>query len=100
VKIYRHIALAFFAILLLWSQGASIAHASNFGDLPHEHDGVACDVTLLGDEQDISLPPPETSDEPLAEFVERTSDTPYQSQVRLTPPARGPPPRAPPLSLC
>ncbi len=78
-------------------QSFSTAHATTYGDQPHEHDGVACAVLAMVEEDLVIAPDakvpsfiPLTS--PAAEF---SAFTPVQY---LAPQMRAPPPRAPPLS--
>lgn len=42
-------------VLFLAGQTISVAHASEFGSLPHEHNGVAC-IAILADEQEGLVP--------------------------------------------
>ena len=42
-------------LLFLIGQAFSLAHASEYGSTPHDHDGVAC-VGVLTDEHDLLVP--------------------------------------------
>jgi len=48
-------ALSLVAFLLLAGQLYSVAHASEFGPLPHEHNGFVC-LAVFADEQDALVP--------------------------------------------
>lgn len=80
--------------LFLVGQLFSVAHASEFGPAPHEHNGVAC-IAILGDEQDALIP---TSSlvEPIFVFfptaITRTAREGHLDLIRaIRPPPTGPP---------
>lgn len=83
------------AFLFLLGQGLSYAHTIEYGD-NHDHDGVACSVSVLG-EEDVDLPVPlETVTVP--EDHAPVADYPIVETESFDSanPLRGPPPRAPP----
>lgn len=84
--------------LFLMTQSFSVAHASTYGDAPHEHDGIACIVTALNDE-DVAplLNTGAFQIEPV--LVSGTFDVNFYSTTLSNPQSRGPPPRAPPASI-
>ena len=88
---------AFIALFFaLQSYGA--AHASAYGDAPHEHDGVACSVTVISDDHVVVAPtlPAATliiSDAPEAVYPD------FTSALYIRPQGRAPPPRGPPTSI-
>ena len=84
-------------MLLLFAQGAAMAHAAEYGELPHDHDGIACDVTLIGEEQDDLLPPAE-GPAPEITVAESAAQPVYPTRAVAPAAARAPPPRAPPLT--
>ncbi len=75
-----------------------MAHAASYGDGPHEHDGIACAVTVLA-EEDMALLPVL----PVSEFSQAPKpahyDAVFSSALYITPQGRAPPPRAPPFTL-
>ena len=84
-----------FALLFLVGQGVAYAHTIEYGE-NHTHDGVACSVSVLG-EDDVVIPvPPETqtlpADHPPVIDFPIIQTVTFQSVN----PLRGPPPRAPP----
>lgn len=93
---YRWLIGAFIALFFAL-QSYSLAHASTYGDAPHEHDGVACSVTVIADEH-VTIAP----SLPAAPLI--ISDTPetaypdFTSASFITPQGRAPPPRGPPSS--
>ena len=87
--------VALFALLFLVGQGVAYAHTIEYGE-NHTHDGVACSVSVLG-EDDVVIPsPPETQtpteDHPPVIDFPMVQTVSFQSVN----PLRGPPPRAPP----
>ena len=92
-RLARHIGLLFAALFLL-AQGIATAHAGGPG--PHDHDGVACAVTLIAEDQAVAPEPvlvetpvptetaPVLHDRPVAQICVDAADT------------RAPPPRGPP----
>lgn len=85
-----------FAALFLFAQGMASAHVVEFGT-NHDHDGVACSVSVLGEDIAVAPVPLETQTNPVAEAplvaVSPTKTVAFDSNH----PARAPPPRAPPL---
>jgi len=96
-RTYR-LTLSLLALWFLAVQSFSLAHASAHGDDPHEHDGIACAVTVLAEDGMALLP-----DVPTSEFWETLTpahyNVEYSSVAYITPQGRAPPPRAPPVTL-
>jgi hypothetical protein len=84
-----------FAALFLFAQGIASAHVVEFGT-NHDHDGVACSVSVLGEDVAVAPVPLETQTVPVSETpiisVNLTKTVAFASNH----PARAPPPRAPP----
>ena len=83
--------------LLMWVQVTSSSHATLFGDGPHEHDGIQCELALVSSHQ-VAIEPdlPKLPDHwPASEI---TPDTAFFGPVWTRPPGRAPPPRGPPSS--
>ena len=93
----RTYLVGIFAWLLVAAQGVAFAHTASFGDAPHEHDGVTCDVAVLEDQGDIALPPPPLPNATVVDFTDAPRAFAFVSARLPQPPARAPPPRAPPL---
>ncbi|WP_026941718.1 hypothetical protein [Hellea balneolensis] len=94
---YRWVVGAIIALFFAL-QSYSISHASTHGDAPHEHDGVACAVTVLSDDQTV-IQPEKSLAAPLITET-RSSDYPdFTSAPYVTPQGRAPPPRGPPASI-
>ena len=81
-------------VLLLAGQVFSVAHASEFGRTPHEHDGVAC-IAILTDEPEGLVP---TANLTASEFIALVADVPRPAIEAppkclrsIRPPATGPP---------
>ena len=81
-------------VLLLAGQVFSVAHASEFGRAPHEHDGVLC-VAVLTDEPEGLVP---TANLTASEFIALVADVPRPAREAppkclrsIRPPATGPP---------
>ncbi len=93
-----HIAIiAMFAVLFLSLQSFALGHNAAYGDGPHEHDGVACDVSVLTSEDIAVVPVTPSFNAPAAETTAETF-TAYRSARYLRPIVRGPPPRSPPTA--
>lgn len=94
--VYRWL-IGVFLTLFIGLQSYSIAHASEHGDEPHEHDGIACIVTVLVEAEVAILPAP-----PVFGTVEtKLSETVFpgfKSALYLAPQNRAPPPRGPPAT--
>jgi len=91
----RHILKVLCLSLFLLAQSLTISHATEHGDHPHEHDGVVCEVTLIGaDIEQITPPIPVIYGvEPHIEDRcddENTALT-YVKLHFFSPPGRGPP---------
>ncbi len=78
-------AFAFFAL-----QSAGLAHGYSYGDDPHEHNGIVCDIALAGDEAAVILPAL-----PVVDIVITTTPAVYSGGI-ISAPARVNAPRAPP----
>ena len=93
---YRWLLGAFVALFFAL-QSYSISHASTYGDAPHEHDGIACAVTVISD--DLAAI---TIDAPVIERAISNISEPvypdFTSTLYITPQGRAPPPRGPPAS--
>ncbi|MFB9373938.1 hypothetical protein ACFFUB_08205 [Algimonas porphyrae] len=92
--VIRSIAILFAALFLL-GQGLASAHTVEFGG-DHDHDGVACTVSVLGEDAALLPVPLETQTAPVEETpliaVQPTGAVLFDSAH----PCRAPPPRAPP----
>lgn len=77
-------------------QSASIAHAAQYGEGSHEHNGMVCAVDAIAADQDVIVPVPATVLAPLA-IIAPAYNTPFVSVSYITPPGRAPPPRSPPV---
>ncbi|MEP1231196.1 MAG: hypothetical protein ABJG88_11010 [Litorimonas sp.] len=72
-----------------------MAHATRYNDASHEHNGVACDVTLVIAEDVIILPaPPPVPSLPI--YADTVAHISFTSANYVSPQGRGPPPRSPP----
>jgi len=87
-----------FIALFFALQSYSVAHASSYGDAPHEHDGISCAVTVLADDHLVVLPTPPVFEIIIADKVE-TFYPDLVSAAYITPHGRAPPPRGPPSSI-
>ena len=89
----RHIGLLFAALFLL-AQGIATAHAGGPG--PHDHDGVACAVMLVAEDQAVA-PEPVLVETPVpAEPAPLSHALPGAQSCVDAADARAPPPRGPP----
>lgn len=84
-----------FAVLFLFAQGMASAHVVEFGT-SHDHDGVACSVSVLGEDQTVVPAPIETITPPVVETPIIKLGPTQAVTFAATHPARAPPPRAPP----
>jgi len=84
--------------LFLAFQITATAHASEFGENPHEHDGISCVITTLAETDQGILPvkPEVVAEAAPIELVWVESFTPIHIQTNLT---RAPPPRGPPANI-
>ncbi len=90
----RHIGLIL-ATLFLLLQGVASAHAG-LNPVDHDHDGVACSVTVMAEEQAVA-PEPVIIDTPILSeqpVVAHALPTAERVASRFEP--RAPPPRGPP----
>ncbi|MEP3891216.1 MAG: hypothetical protein ABJN69_12210 [Hellea sp.] len=93
-----HWLVGAFISLFFALQSYSLSHASAYGDAPHEHDGIACSVTVISSDHTVIIPaapitPTIVSDAPETFYVAFTSARYVSSQ------SRAPPPRGPPTSI-
>jgi len=94
-KAFSFLRLIFIS-LLVWSQAASLSHVAVYGDEPHEHDGVICDVGIIASEVQAVLPPVPV--QPYVPAIGAEHPEPVVTNaVWIWPPERGPPPRSPPV---
>lgn len=79
-------------------QVVTTAHAASYGDSPHEHDGVACVITVVTADDHIVLPALQHA--PAVIVVSNTpAAAPFISARYLAPQGRAPPPRGPPTFI-
>lgn len=91
-----HIAIiAIFALLFISLQSFALSHGAAYGDGPHEHDGVICDISLVTSDDQAIEPELPVFDRP-ENTLATASFAVYRSADNITPPAQAPPPRAPP----
>lgn len=87
-----------FLALFFSLQSLSIAHAAEHGHEPHDHDGVACVVMVLAEDETALLSTPL-----VFETIETEFSQPIFAQIKsalyVAPQSRAPPPRAPPSSI-
>jgi len=94
---YRWLLGAFIALFFAM-QSFSLAHASSYGEEHHEHDGIACAVTIVAAEDIAILPSLPDTPAILSETFE--ADYPdFTSAAYVKPQSRAPPPRGPPASI-
>lgn len=93
----RHTLLMTLVVgLFLWVQSAAVVHAASYGDGPHDHDGVKCEMYRVAGSEQVILPAPV----PVfpAPFITHEVYTPViNERIAFWPPERAPPPRGPPL---
>ena len=81
-------------VLLLAGQVFSVAHASEHGPIPHEHDGIAC-IAILTDEQDGLVPTANLTASVFIALVtsvhQAAKDAPLKRLRSILPPPTGPP---------
>jgi len=94
---YRWIIGVFIA-LFISLQSYSLSHANTYGDAPHEHDGIACAVTVLADEE-LAILPAVPVFEAVTSDISETTYPDFTSALYLKPQGRAPPPRGPPSSI-
>jgi len=81
--------------LFLSGQAFSVAHAREFGEVPHEHNGVQCAAMISNDEQEgpltsANLVAPEWTAVSVA-ALQAAKQTPRLRARSIRPPATGPP---------
>ena len=91
---YKWVIRAFIA-LCFTLQSFSISHATSFGDAPHNHDGIECEITLTAADEDFTLPVP-VLENSVESFTSITSYNPtiqntFSVYLSRSPPQRGPP---------
>lgn len=84
-----------FAALFLFAQGMAQAHIVEFGT-NHDHDGVACSISVLGEDLAIVPAPLETVTIPVNETPVVMLSPTKAITFTTAHPCRAPPPRAPP----
>ena len=94
---YRWLVGALIA-LFFGLQSFSIAHATMHGDDHHEHEGVACAVTVIADNHVVVLPPVPVFETVIADASE-TVYPDFTTALYIAPQGRAPPPRGPPNSI-
>lgn len=84
--------------LFILLQTSAIAHATQYGEAVHEHDGQVCVLDAVTEEADAGLLDTVL---PIKDFRPFTThfETAFVSLSYLTPPGRAPPPRSPPLTI-
>ncbi|PHR92644.1 MAG: hypothetical protein COA69_07385 [Robiginitomaculum sp.] len=91
----RQYCAVLLTLLFLVIRGGSFAHAAQYGNNPHSHDGVMCTLYLAQDEtDDLALPPAPTGSVPypVAPFhYEHTDVLAQASSIALSYCARAPP---------
>lgn len=92
-----HSLIALFAILFVSLQTTAVAHAAQFGDIPHEHDGMVCEIQTISSEQDAIEPLVAVASDFIV-VIEVVFEAAYVSASYVTPPGRAPPPRSPPFT--
>jgi len=85
-----------FAALFLFAQGMAQAHIIEFGG-DHEHDGVACSVSVMGEDPVVIPVPLELTTPPVVETPTVQLSPTKAIAFQTVHPCRAPPPRAPPL---
>ena len=95
--VYRWL-IGVFLTLFIGLQSYSITHASEHGDAPHEHDGIACSVTVLADDHGVVLPTVPVFETVISDIAE-TAYPDFTSVLYIRPQGRAPPPRGPPASI-
>jgi len=94
---YRWLIGAFIALFFAL-QSYSVSHASTYGDVPHEHDGIACAVTVIADDQGVITPITPVFDTIITDVSEIVYPD-FISAPYITPQGRAPPPRGPPAAI-
>jgi len=82
-------------MMFLFVQNVSQAHATEYGDEGHSHDGIACEITLIAAEE-IVVTPPVFVPVPLKTLSESNWKMGFDKVRPRIFDGRAPPPRAPP----
>lgn len=93
-RTYR-LCLGMLALLIMSMQTVSIAHAAQFGDAPHEHNGMVCTMDAIAVSHVAIIPAPVVAVY-VPVYVAPVYQTSYISAAYITPQGRAPPPRSPP----
>lgn len=89
---------ALFTALFLWVQGVSLYDAAAHQDAPHEHYGIACELTKAVSAEVAPLPTSPELPKPPRDFA-RVEQPALDFRPWSHPPGRAPPPRSPPFLL-
>ncbi|MYF01239.1 MAG: hypothetical protein F4234_13930 [Gammaproteobacteria bacterium] len=81
-------------VLFLAGQTISVVHASEFGSLPHEHNGVAC-IAILADDQEGLVSAANLTAPMFVAAVSAATQSARQAPLKRLRPIR-PPPTGPP----
>lgn len=94
---YRWLLGAFIALFFAL-QSYTLSHASAYGEAPHEHDEIACSVTVVSDDVATITPAAPVTQTTISNISEPVYPD-FTSILYLTPQGRAPPPRGPPASI-
>lgn len=83
------------AVMFLFVQGVTQAHATEHGEHDHSHDGIECEITLLAVEQIIDEPPV-LIPAPIKAVSIPNWNISYNNSHLKAYDGRAPPPRGPP----
>lgn len=97
-KLSYHWLIGAFISLFFALQSYSLAHATANANAPHEHDGVACAVTVISSEQTVIIPSAPDTPTTVSDTLETFFDA-FISACYVTSQSRAPPPRGPPTSI-
>lgn len=92
---WRFRIISLFAVLFVSLQTGALAHAAQYGDIPHDHDGMVCEVETIASE-DVAIAPVPVVFEPVIINEPVIYGAAYTSAAYVKPQSRAPPPRAPP----
>lgn len=87
-----------FIALFFALQSYSLSHATAHGGEPHEHDGIACAVTVIADDHAVIIPSPPIFDT-IDIDLSKTVYPDFTSALYIRPQGRAPPPRGPPSDI-
>lgn len=90
----RHLRFVL-AALFIFAQGFTVSHAVQYDNAPHEHNGVACEITLIAPDVDLIEPPLPVLGLPDPLFIDVVAP-PFMAQFFVTHHCRAPPGRGPP----